>query len=786
MKFSNKFIKSDDDIGTEDYCVPAPYFRKCFCLDFEPQKAEITITGLGFYEIYINGKNITKGPLSPYISNPDDIVYYDNYDVSELVTKGKNVIAILLGNGTRNSYGGIVWGFDKAKSRGPVCTAMCLEASNNDKKFELETDETFKTHPSPILYNDLRFEYRYNSNLEIDGWNSVDFDDLNWKCAIAERPPKGKALLCRADNIKIYKELKAVDIKHYDKNSFAVTPVLFGEKAKEIVPLNETVRENVYLFDFGENNAGVTKLKINGKKGQVITIRHLEYLHNGIPSINTVSFVSPDFFEKYIQYGQKDVFICKGGEETFIPKFKYDGFRYAFVEGLCAEQVSEDTLTFAVMSSDIEKRADFICSDNTLNKLQEMTQRSDISNFYYFPTDCPHREKNGWTGDAQLSCEQILLNYNASNSLEVWLENIRAAQDENGVIPGIVPTGGWGYYNSDGIYSNGPAWDCACVNIPYYIYKFDGNKKIISDNLQMIMRMLIYQCSVEDKNGLLNYGLGDWHDPVKWESGSIASPVIVTSSISGYEAASRAAFLFNQAGRTNEAEYAAAVAKRLREAIRKHLIDFETLTVAGNCQTSQAMAIECGVFNEDETAAAGKKLLEIIKRDGFVTMCGCIGLRYIFHALVRIGEWDLAYRLIVCEKRPCYGLWVKLGSTTLQETFPYDDGRDVGSQNHHYMGDISSWLIQEVAGIKPNPGMTDVSEFEISPLFITNLDFAKGYYDSKYGRLSCTWERCDRDIIMNISVPSGMCGTLKLRDGYKVKNGDCLLKEGKHILQIGR
>lgn len=779
MKISDKFIKASDELCSMEKYVAAPYLRKEFCLDFTPKKGEITITGLGFYELYINGENITKGLLAPYISNTNDIVYYDNYDISSLIKKGRNVIGIILGNGMRNAYGGFIWDFDKSESRGPVCTALCLEAEGDGAKLEFEADSSFKTHASPILSNDLRMEYKYDSRLEIPHWNEVGFDDSGWAFVKNERTPVGKKIICKSEPVVVSRELKALSIKHYDKIPFAYESTKVGAKSVE-----NSFRENVYVYDFGENNSGVTKIKVSGKPGQIITVRHMEYLQNGKPTINTTSFTGENAFQKYIEHGQKDVFICKGGEECFIPKFKYDGFRYAFVEGLESGQATEDAVTFLVMSSDIKKRADFKCSDETLNKLQEMTQRSDISNFYYFPTDCPHREKNGWTGDVQLSAEHMLINYDAANSLAVWLDNIRTAQDENGVIPGIVPTGGWGYANSANGHSSGPAWDSVCVSVPYYVYKFYGDKKIISDNMQMMMRMLMYQCSAADSRGLLNYGLGDWHDPFKLEKGDFASPVVLTSSITGFEAAARAAFLFAEIGRKNEAEYAQKVADNLKEAIRKNLIDFNTMTVIGECQTSQAMAMESGIFNDDEIKEAGKQLIKIIEKDGFVTTSGAIGLRYIFHALVKINEWDLAYELIVSEKRPCYGSWVRLGATTLLETFPYDDGRDVGSQNHHYMGDISSLFIQEIAGIKPNPSMKNISEFEISPLFITKLNSAEGYYDSKYGRLSCAWERCDKGIVMNVSVPNGMCGKLKLRDGYKIKNGDCLLKEGKHTLHI--
>ena len=146
---------------------------------------------MGFYELYINGKNITKGPLAPYISNPEDVLYYDNYDITEHLNEGENVIGVLLGNGFRNAYGAFIWDFDKWEHRGTVTFALCMEAENEEKSFSLEADESFKTHPSPILYDDERMGYCYDARLEIPHWNETKFDDSNWFNSFVEKTPKG-------------------------------------------------------------------------------------------------------------------------------------------------------------------------------------------------------------------------------------------------------------------------------------------------------------------------------------------------------------------------------------------------------------------------------------------------------------------------------------------------------------------------------------------------------------------------------------------------------------------
>lgn len=751
MKFSKKFIKATDKFCDFDSYVPAPYIRKSFELDFIPEKAEITICGLGFYEVYINGENITKGALAPYISNPDDLYYYDNYDISNKLKKGRNSIGIILGNGFRNSFGGFIWDFEKAECRGPLITALCLEAKGEGKSFEIEADTSFKTHSSAIIFDELRMGCYYDANLEIKGWSELDFDDSDWNFVKFAEPPKGEPKLCTVSPIVKTEEIKPIEIKHFDYLPFAYESTL-----EDSEPFIQTVRENVYVYDFGVNGAGVTKLKIKGKKGQKITIRHGECLQNGNFSINSVIFNRPESVDRYLEYAQKDIFICSGEEDEFVPKFTYDGFRYAYVEGLEPEQATEDALTFLVMNSDIKARAKFECSDETLNKLFEMTRRSDLSNFYYFPTDCPQREKNGWTGDASVSAEQLLLNLECSDELREWLCNIRKAQRDDGALPGIVPTGGWGFD------LNGPAWDGVCVNLPYYIFKYEGNLDVFKENAEMIIKYLKYAESRRDENGLLAFGLGDWIDPNQSTNGKIASPLEFTDSAEIYDISVKASYLFDKGGLTEYAEYAKSLAGKIRDSIRKNLIDINTMTVAGDCQTSQAVAIELGLFEYSELDRARKRLLEIIHRDGDVNACGMIGLRYLFHALTNMGETELAYKIMTSEERTCYGAWIKRGATALLENFPRENGRGVCSQNHHFLGDISSWMMQEIAGIKPNPNIDNKNEFEISPRFIKQISFAEGEFETENGILRVRWERKEKETVLKISVPENVICNLKV------------------------
>ena len=216
----------------------------------EAAEGEILITACGFYELFLNGRWITKGPLAPYISNPDDLVYFDRYAVA--LQPGENVIALLLGNGFQNNPGGYTWWFDRGDFRGAPQFALELRVGEQPV---LVSDESFKTAPSPIVFDDYRFGEHYDANREIPGWNAPGFDDSGWANAIPAPTPRGEARLCEAEPIAVTGEMEPVEILPCEDGSF--------------------------IYDFGLNCAGVCRLKVRGENGQRIELQHGERLING-------------------------------------------------------------------------------------------------------------------------------------------------------------------------------------------------------------------------------------------------------------------------------------------------------------------------------------------------------------------------------------------------------------------------------------------------------------------------------------------------------------------------
>ncbi len=736
MIYPNSFIAAGYEYADIEHFVPAPFFRKKFTTS-KFKKAEIVIGAAGFYKLFVNGKDITKGELAPYISNPDDIVYYDGYDVRDCINDGENIVAVLLGSGFQNNPGGACWDFDKAPWRGAPKFAMRLSITAEDgSTAELESDESFKVCDSPILFDDYRCGEYYDARFEIPDFHSADFDDTAFKSAIRVKAPRGEKRLCKADPVRIYAELKPVSVIR---------------------------QENGWLYDFGENNTGVCRLSINAKSGQKLTLRYGEWLKDGKLSLDNIRFDHQSDLQK--EFVQKSEYICKDGEQAHTPSFIYNGFRYVLVEGITEEQANEDLLTYLKMSSLKKKAGGFTCSDEVINKIQEITVRSDISNFNYFPTDCPQREKNGWTADASLSAEQMLLNLYPEKCYKEWMRNIYKALNDKGQLPGIVPTGGWGYH-----WGNGPAWDNVIINLPYYTYIYRGDKEILEELSTPLMRYLNYLFSRLDEKGLIEIGLGDWCPPGVGES-DFKTPLVVTDTILTYDIATKAAFVYDALGQKPQKQFALALAERVKAAFRENLLDKQSGAVKGDTQTGQAMAIYYGLLTEEEKSKALDLLIKYIEDENGHFYTGVLGGRVIYRVLAESGKVDLAYDMIVRPDYPSYGNWVKRGATTLWEGF-YPEGGRVSSLNHHFWGDISAWFYTYLAGIRINPMGKDISNVDIIPLFPKKLDSVNAYHDTPSGRISVAWERTGENaLVLKIEADERLYGKIVLPRGFAFSDG---------------
>ena len=745
MRFSNRFVCATTEYNTFEKHVANPQFRKSFMLTSLPNTAEITICGLGYYELYVNGQNITKGYMAPYRANPDHFLYYDCYDLSDYLTVGENVIGILLGNGILNANVN-VWDFREATFRSSPKVALCVEIDGQT----LFDATALKCIESPITFEEFHSGEYYDARLEQEGWSVAGFDDSAWRTPLLAQAPKGEPRIPDCEPIGI------VNV-HY--------------------PARILKSKNGYIYDFVVNCAGLCELNIKGTSGQEISLRYGEFLRDGELDNSNIS---------YNEYMNRDRYILKGGNtEKFMPHFTYHGFRFVEVTGITEKQATPDLLTFYEMSSSFEQTADFHCDHASLNALFDAAMRSDRANFMYFPTDCPQREKNGWTGDAALSAEQHLIYFNCAKSLKEWLRNVFKAQNEEGTIPGIIPTHQWGF-----AWGNGPAWDIAMFELPYRIYQYTGDTEIIKEGKSHFLRYLHYMETKRDENGLLHYGLGDWCHSQQSQR-ALESQLPYTDTITCKSLCDKAAILFDAIGDTESAEYARRLSADIKKAFRTHctrplvrfpVTDSTSLKIAN--QTTQSMAIYYGMLEEDELPIAHQKLESLIHSSADRMDFGVLGNRAIFRVLAESGKIDLALNMMLNPNYPSFQYWLNQGATSLFEEFQYfdhpiDSFADTprpASLNHHFWGDFVAVFMRHLAGIQ----VESPTRITIAPCFTDRLNNVEAYETVVGARISVKYKKTDRMVDLTVTVPNGIDTTVIVPNGYQLSRGKTKCKTGEN------
>jgi alpha-L-rhamnosidase len=325
---------------------------------------------------------------------------------------------------------------------------------------------------------------------------------------------------------------------------------------------------------------------------------------------------------------------------------------------------------------------------------------------------------------------------------------------------GIVPTGGWGGWAS------GPCWDSVLIYLPYFSYILRGDLRGAKEISGSMLRYFHFITSKLNEKGLIEMGLGDWCAPGK------TSTLEFAASVTAYDLAKKAAVLYNAMDMDAEAAYVNVFADKMKKNIRKHLCDLDTMTFDNNCQTSQAMAIYYGICDtkEEEQKALSVLLDRIREKDDHMDM-GVLGGRVIFRVLADHGYMDLALNMMCRPDGPSYGYMVEAGYNTLLET----NFRDTDSCNHHFWGDISAFMIEYIAGIRPNPELK-IGTMNIAPMFPTKLDHAEGYYNVAEGKVESKWVRNGDEIILTVTAPDGLKGDILTPCGYQFENGNTSTK----------
>ena len=685
----------------------SPMFRKKFRVA-STKNAKLYVCGLGYGYYYINGKEVSKDRFTAPVSDYSKTLWYNVYDVSELLRNGENTIAVWCGNGFYNEDLPTTWHFDKAEWRDVPKFILRLDVGDENV---LVSDGTWKyTLDGPVFFNALRSGEYFDARKYDENWASADFDDSSWEYAqIDDTPPKGVFRECLCEPVREFDEYKAARIAETGKNK--------------------------YLFDIGQNISGYIRLNIAGKRGQMLTIRYAEQINDDF----SLQLNKMDCHYKYSAF-QTDKFICSGKRMTWSPKFCYHGFRYIEIEGLEFPDEAEIHGVFVHQAVDI--RTDFECSNGFLNKMFKAGVFSVYSNMFYIMTDCPTREKLGWTNDAQGTAEQILTNFKSEKLFEKWLTDIYDAMKENGELPGIVPTAGWGYN-----WGNGPVSDGILFEIPYRIYIHTGNAEPLKNSLAYFDRYFNYITSRTDADGFVRFGLHDWANPqMDLDAQVHSTPTEFINAVLLYEFYRIASVAAEISGDVQKNDKYKSNRGRLEKLIKESFLNSD-----GKCTVETQTAVSMLIYYHlyDSLEPLKTELAELIEKNSFRHDCGMVGIRRLYAALNICGLEEYAYKILTAKGYPSYADWFEQGATTLWEYWKWDLHED--SKNHHMYSDFMSWMVKTILGINCKaPGFSAVN---IEPYFFNELEYASGSCDTSGGKISVNWKKDGGNVRIEITVP---------------------------------
>ena len=397
------------------------------------------------------------------------------------------------------------------------------------------------------------------------------------------------------------------------------------------------------------------------------------------------------------------------------------------------------------------------------------TNNAYLSNLMGYPTDCPQREKNGWTGDGHFAIETALYNYDGITVYEKWLADHRDEQQPNGVLPDIIPTGGWGYGTDNGL-----DWTSTIAIIPWNIYLFYGDSKLLADCYENIKRYVDY-VDRTSPSGLTSWGRGDWV-PVKSHSSKE-----LTSSVYFYvdtKILANAAKLFNK---QEDYKHYQALAEKIRQAINDKYLNRETGIYASGVQTELSVPLMWGIVPKDMKAKVARNLAKKVEEAGFHLDVGVLGAKAILNALSENGEAETAYKVAAQDTYPSWGCWIANGATTLLENWDLNATRDI-SDNHMMFGEIGGWFYKGLGGIFPDPQQPGFKHILLRPNFPSDLKQFEARHRSPYGEIQSQWERKKKSVVYSVTIPANSSATLYVTDTVK---GERVieLEAGKHTFE---
>ncbi|MBL7115925.1 MAG: family 78 glycoside hydrolase catalytic domain [Kiritimatiellae bacterium] len=711
---------------------PPRYLRKEFALKDKVKKATLKASALGWYNVHINGQMIGDDYFAPGWTDYNKRVYYNTYDVTDMLQKGNNAVGAILADGWYSGY--IGWGRKRNHYGKNIRFMAQVEVEYSDGSTEtIITDESWKaTADGPLDEADILMGERYDARKEMPGWDKAKYDDSAWKKVDVTESIKAKIEPFPTVTVKKFRELKPLSVKEPLSGSF--------------------------VYDLGSNFAGFARLKVQAPKGTEIKLAFGEMLlPNG------------DILKSNLRGARaEDTYICKGeGVEVWEPRFTFHGFQYVRMTGYPGTP-DKDAVTGIEVTSATRVVGSFECSDERLNKLYRNIIQTQRANFIDIPTDCPQRdERLGWTGDAQAYIRTACLNMDVQSFFHKWLVDLEDSQLGNGDYPCVVPrkvAGG----------SGGPAWADAGIICPWAIYEVYGDKSILEKQYDSMARFMAYRDGKMQGNRISKFHcFGDW---LNIGANTPKDVIFVAYTAGNAQIMSKVADIL---GKQEDVEKYNKMHERFKKAFNEMFVG-EDGKIKGHTQTCYILALGFDLVDGEMKKKVEEHLIERIEERKWHLSTGFVGTRDLMHVLTKIGRNDIAYRLLFNDTYPSWLFPVKNGATSIWERWDSwtpnkgFQSAKMNSFSHYAYGAIGQWMFENIGGIRhAEPGYKKIS---IKPIITDKLDWAKVSYDSIQGMISVNWEREGDKVNLEVEIPEGAKAEVYVPGKDKPEN----VKAGKH------
>lgn len=720
---------------------PAPLFRKEFTLDKEIARARAYVSGLGYYELRLNGERVGDHVLDPGWTAYAKRVLYSTYDVTAQLARGRNAVAVMLGNGWFNPLPLAMWGRirpgDALTTGEPrVLVQLVIEFTDGTSQ-TIVTDDTWRVAAGPILRNSVYLGEVYDARREQPGWDRAGFEDGHWERAVqAGEPTLGPLRAQDAPPIRVTRTLQPV-------------------KLTEPKP-------GVFLFDFGQNFSGWARLRVQGPAGTRVRLRSGELLYpdgtlNGMTAVaGQIKGGGKDY--RYDGVGrpktafQLDEYVTRGqGMEVFTPRFTFHGFRYVEVTGFPGRPTL-DALEGLRLNSDVLSAGSFECSNEAFNRIQEMVRWTELANLFSVQSDCPHREKFGYGGDIVATSDMAMLNFDMARFYAKTAQDFVDAVRPNG---GFTETAPYVGISDEGLGDmSGPiGWGTAQPLLLGQLHQYYGDRRLLEQQYAAT-KSWINLLHSRAKDGLLDNGISD-HESL------VPKPRALTGTAFYYFNVRLFAQMARTLGRDAEATEAEARAERIRAAFNRTFLQPGTGRYGAGTQACQAFALHFGLVPAGEkTRAVDVLVRDILETHKGHLSTGIFGTKYMLSALTGAGRAEVAYDVVNQRTFPGWRHMLERGATTLWEHWEFSD--NTYSHNHPMFGSVSEWFYQALAGIQPASDAVAFDRILLQPQPVRGLSWVKAKYESVRGTVVSEWSREGGRFQWRVRIPPGATATVHL------------------------